>query len=286
MKRNKFIIVIAIMLALVGCSGKKHEKNLSGIQQGLFSWSDSAVLEQGEELFGFMEREQLDVLYQHFSKDLEVAEIRRFLKRAANHDIQVYYLTGDARWALEGDGASMKEQVKRAEEINRGLAKEYRLQGIMMDTEPYLLPEWKKDEAVVMTNYLSAMKEAKKEANRYRLKYIACIPFYYDSKGYEKQLEELVSTACDGLAVMNYSKYNEAEQIRTEMQITEKYECPMIVIYELQKPGKHGLLEENTYYREGIPGVRESVKKLEEVYGEGKFSFALHDYNGVLESLP
>lgn len=303
-RRQWLFAGLAFCLLLAGCTAKnglweqaaegqsdKTEKEEaeqgivpSWMGPGLFSWSADAIEpEAAEELFLVMQEQGLTDLYQYFAPDLATEEIEGFLKQAQTYGISVYYLTGEPEWGLDPDGEEMCAEVKRVRKINRSIGGKYGFSGILMDTEPYLLEEWEDAESEVMESYVQAMTAACRQAQKAELPLIACIPFYYDSGGHEEALAQLLEEGCDGLAIMNYSKRDEAGHIETELFLAGQAEKPVTVIYELQEPGKYGLTDNNTYYEEGMDGVRESVEKLESIFGRQSFQFSLHEYKALLE---
>ena len=248
---------------------------------GLFSWSGGAIEEDGRQaLFDRMDAAGLTVLYQYFSDDYSRSYIRDFLQDAADRGIQVYYLTGAPEWALDPEGEEMLAQVSRAARINRKLPEQARLRGVLMDTEPYLTDGWEGNEDETLACFTQAMERVYESAAESGLECMLCIPFYYDNDVQLGRLAALIK-CCDSLAIMNYSKYKEAEQIAAEVALAG--DRPVTVIYELQEPGSHGLKESNTYYGEGLEGVRESFQNLEAIFDREGFSFALHDYEALKE---
>lgn len=282
------VVMLLIVVQVSGCTAKKTirttEEFLLDGKKGLFSWS-SEVFEDSntEHLFEIMGSQGLTTIYQHFKEKDSIEEIKKFIESAKENGISVYYLAGSPEWSLDSSGTKMCEVVERASKINKELPKGVRIEGVFMDTEPHLTEDWQEREKDVMNRYVQGMKKAHERATEEGLVYIACIPFYYDSGGHEEALEELISTGCDVLAIMNYSKMDESGQIQTEMSIADREKKPVIIIYELQKPGEHGLKNVNTYYEDGLHAVKKSVKKLEKVYGKGAFQYALHEYKALQE---
>lgn len=122
-------------------------------------------------------------------------------------------------------------------------------------------------------------------AKGYGLEVIVCIPWYYDDKGQQKGLEELIQNGCDGIAVMNYYRGAEIKNIATEVKLVQKYGKSIITIYELQKADGHGLKEINTYYNAGLAALENNFKSVTEAYPEQTISIAYHDYQALNEVL-
>lgn len=91
---------------------------------------------------------------------------------------------------------------------------------------------------------------------------LVCIPYWLE----EETIEKIVKNS-DGIVVMNYIKGKEKEKIKEEESIALKYNKTIITAYELQPPGKYGLLDKNTYYHDGIDAVISNYN--ENFKGEG-----------------
>lgn len=112
------------------------------------------------------------------------------------------------------------------------------------------------------------------------LKLILCIPYYFDDLGFSSCLEELVTDACDGLAIMNYYRNNEAKHISYEVSLCRKYDKQCINIYEFLEPGRHELKDINTYYHQGIEAAKNSFNSLQQEFGN-ELGLSFHDYETV-----
>ena len=177
----------------------------------------------------------------------------------------------------------MIEEIKRAGRCNTGLTEAQRLRGVMMDVEPYQTAQWTGDKDGVMASFTAAMIKARQASEQASLQLIACIPYFLDEKGQEKRLAELTAEGCHALAVMNYNKKDEARQLQLEASLAAANEKPLVMIYELQAPGKHDLTERNTYYHDGLAGVAASWSTLLQQVECRQFSYALHDYEALKE---
>ena len=248
-----------------------------------------------------MKEQGLTVLYQNISsKNSRQEQMSVFVESAVDEGVTVYYLTGDASWGLDPDGERLCEAVKDAVAYNRRIKRKFlarreadgkqwatipQLAGIVFDVEPYTLKEWDKNPEKVMGSFVSGMKEAYALAQDYGLEVIVCIPWYYDDKGQQKGLEELIENGCDRIAVMNYYRGAEIKNIATEVDLVQKHGKGIITIYELQKADGHGLKEINTYYNSGLAALARSFKSVMEAYPEQTISIAYHDYRALKEVL-
>lgn len=249
----------------------------------LFSW-DGAAVEEPERIFRVMQAQELNTVYQSFPRDLKRESLVAFFEEAEKRGYEVYYLTGDPRWALPEGEDGFYTAIDRAVEMNESLQGK-KLRGILFDVEPYTLKEWKEDAQALMASYVEAVRGAYAEAQKCGLQLILCIPYFYDSQGFAKELQTLIRDGCDQVAVMNYYRGKEKEHLETEAFWAEKYEKELITIYEFQPPGVHGLTEKNTYYHEGPEAARDQFELLRQAFPKLKLSLALHDFTALEEVL-
>jgi sulfur relay (sulfurtransferase) DsrC/TusE family protein len=282
-QKVKVLLIISLLIAsfLCGCSLNKTAQE----ERALFSWKDSEVLEGRTELLETMKELELNTVYQSFSKDLKEEDIFNFLEEATDKKLEVYVLTGSPEWALEEEGKTMIDEVEKAIKINEAAKVNHRVKGILFDVEPYLLDQWdnKKKRKEIMDQFIENMKVAYKKAHDNGLEVIACIPYYYDEFGFSSQVEELVKSGCDTLAIMNYYQGKEYEHIEKEGSLVAKYNKNLINIYEMKAPGEHGLIDKNTYFEEGITSVEENFISLKKAFSDMKLSIAFHDYPALKE---
>ena len=273
------ILLLGISFTISSCANNIEPRSL-------FSWSDNEVLDGSKELFITMKNVNLNTLYQNFSGKLTIKNIELFLTEAKKQHIRVSLLDGDPKWALNEDGDQMIRTINRVIEINKELNKEIRIKSIIFDIEPYLLKEWdEKNREEIMNSFIKGIKAAYKIANNNNLEVIICIPYFYDNMGLNKQLEEIIESGSDGVAIMNYMKSKEVGNISTEVEFADKYEKKVINIYELQAPGQHGLKDKNTYYKDGIESVEKSFKVILEQFSGKDISIAFHEYKALKDVL-
>lgn len=279
MKRKKLFLVVIILIGgfcyLMSYSLNKKE-NI-----GIFLWNDEFI--ENEEFFSLMINNQITDIYIHVDKKQAKDNIINFIEKASDEGIRVWYLTGDPYWALDSDGERMLEEIDWVKEYNEYFSESNGFYGIIFDCEPYLLSEWDEDPEDAIKKWISASKIASNTAENNNIKYSLCIPYYLENKVNIKDLEALISTSKDEIAIMNYYKKDEIEHIRNEINLAKKYNLKTCVIYELQKPGNHGLKEVNTYYNDGISGVKESWRKIRNAYRFEDIYYAYHEYTAFQE---
>ena len=253
---------------------------------GIFSWDSDAISpEQAEPMLDWLQAHGFGELYQYIPQQAEEETVLSFLQSAEASDIQVYLLAGDPAWATGEKAQRVVQTVQRAVAYNQKLEESAQIVGIMMDVEPYLLPQWEQEEdrPEIMHAFVDAMEAGCQAALANNLQFVACIPYYYDKLGLTEYLRDLLQRGCTGIAIMNYNKSNESGQIQTECALAADSGRDVIVIYELQSAGQHGLTENNTYYSDGVPGLKASWKKLSADIRVPGLRYAVHEYRAAKE---
>lgn len=298
-KRNALLFIVMILLAFVcGAAaaawyflGNPHRAGEQDQSRnfGMFSWGETATLsEERDRLSRVISSAGVTEIYQEFSEDLlGTDQMKGFLSQMAEQSVEVYALVGDASWGEEADGASLIGAMQKIVQVNAGLSQSQRIQGMMVDVEPYLLDAWDEGDQAreeLMEAYRAGMTQAYEYAHSEGLEMLVCIPTFYDLTC-ETVLEEIVAECCDGIAVMNYNRENEYAQMEAEVSLAEEYDKRVICIYELQQPGKHDLTDINTYYHTGLEVLRASSETLEQRFSYQELGFAYHYYDPLKELL-
>lgn len=276
-------MIIAIIMINIQQPKSRNRAFLTS-KTSLFSWEGMYMEPAWEKAVGSaMQELGCSAIYQAVPENIPEETVLDYLERRADAEEDVYYLTGDASWGLEEHADSLLNIVEEVKQWNKKAEKGRGFAGIVFDVEPYLLDEWEGNEEAIMEQYVDNMTSAYQAAAEQDLLLIACIPHFYDKVALERPLERLVKNACDGIAVMNYHKEDEAGQIFVEILLAEKYEKGILHIIELQKPGYHELTEENTYYYDGIEAAKESFYRMRERYSYENLGFSWHYLQPALE---
>lgn len=246
----------------------------------MFNWHSNLTQIEKDELFFLVNKLQINTLYQGYDRDTSNNEMDDFLYTAIQRKVNIYYTMGQPDYIMNDDIFN---------ELNSLISKlkkcEYKkaVKGIVLDVEPYLLEGWDENKVEMMEQYVQLMKEVYQLTRKNNFELIICIPYYFDSLGFPDSLETIVKDACDGLAIMNYYRKNEAEHIEYETSLCEKYEKQIINIYEFKKPGEHSLERINTYYELGIETAEENFKDLQNKLDNFDINLAFHDYDALKE---
>ncbi|WP_106768831.1 hypothetical protein [Paenibacillus faecalis] len=279
------ILIIGITLIVYSAPQKTTDAQS---KYSIYSWNDEVVsAEERAVLLSILDQMNIGAIYQSFSEELLASqEVESFLSQMVEHNIDVFYLTGEAQWGLEADGASLKEEIMKVDLFNQKVDKQTRMKGIVFDVEPYLLDEWdeadKKGKVKIIETFIDGLEAAYQVAQDKELIMIVTIPHFYDRYSlYE--LDRLISLAGDGIAVMNYDRTDEYTQIKNEVNFAQKYGKQVINIAELQKPGVHKLEDINTYYNVGLDELQKSWASLDERFQYPKLSFSYHYYESLKE---
>lgn len=264
-------------LMLTGCSWRNKKASDLVCGTSIFSWEDDYIRPEREaDVEKVMERLGCRAVYQQISADTEESLVLDYLKRRKDKEQLVYYLAGAPEWGVEEDAASMLEVVETAAAWNRKIGADGGFTGIVLDVEPYLLEEWDDNKDGCMEQYVANCILTYGKAKEENLAVIVCIPNFYDRTGLDGQLENLIRDGCDGIAVMNYNKRDEAGQISAELELAREYGKGILHITEMQQPGYHNLTENNTYYEDGFEAVLGSWDKLKEQYSYKRLGFSWH----------
>lgn len=279
----------AVVLLLTGACAAAATKEPPGGGFGLFSWEPDVMLKtEKNDLNACIRQAGVKRIYQEIPEEnLTQEETPDFIRRMRARSVEVYALVGDAEWAYEKDGGSLRYDLKQIAAYNEGQKPDARIAGVMVDVEPYLLDEWNgggRSRQRLMERYLSGIKAGYAYAEENGLEFWVCIPMFYDSTNKEI-LEELISEGCDGIAIMNYDRTDEYMQIAMEVGYAREYRKGVVCIYELQEPGKHELEEINTYSEIGLEPLWESAQRLKKQFGYDRLEFAYHYYKPLQEML-
>lgn len=248
----------------------------------VFSWFEEQ-LKNPNHTFDVLEKNGANTIFQYMSFDSSSQNIDHFVATAAKYDKDVFFLTGEPEWALDPEAKELIQIIKQIAD-SRPVGEsttsqiEQIVKGVVIDVEPYLLPEFKENPEHVMTSYVKSMLVAYQTAKAHDLEVIVCVPYFFDTMGFTHELEFLIREASDKLAVMNYYRDEEIENLKVESQISRKYNKEIITIYELQPPGSHDLTDQNTYYHLGLKAVNENFKQLSQAFSPQTINLSFHEF--------
>ncbi|MEJ8547037.1 hypothetical protein [Brevibacillus borstelensis] len=162
MKQSRFLYVLLCATAsiLFGFSSPDKPKKATWI------WQAELIDAKRQDILGFAEQNGITTIYLRIDRQKPFAYYHPFIKEAHAAGIKVHALGGHPAWALAGHRERMLGLLDWVSRYNSGADVTERIDGVHLDIEPYLLPEWSSDQAEVLRQWTANMKAFVEQANR------------------------------------------------------------------------------------------------------------------------
>jgi hypothetical protein len=260
-------------------SGEQEEK-------ATWLWQSEWMIERRQGILDFAEQNGINLMYVRFDMNIPFSDYRPFLREAAQRGITVHAVAGSPEWALEGHRERMLNIVQWVKKFNEEAEPNERIQGIQLDIEPYLLPDWETDRTQIIHEWQANMdafvQEMKKAPG---LKASAAVAFWLDEIPAADEsglpLSAWMVRRFDTVVVMAYRDKTEGENGILELVSQE--------LEQAEEQGKKLLVAVNaktmdephtTFAEEGVAEMEKQVELLSQSLGEHPAfaGVAIHDY--------
>jgi len=220
------------------------------------------------------------------------AAFQEFLTLAG---LQVECLAGDPSWALTENHENVLSFVRVVVAFAQTLPPGSNLVGVHLDVEPYVLPEWKTDQAAVITQYLEMLDASHQALAGSGLRLIVDTPFWFDTisaeyGGRTRPLNQHVQDIADRVVLMDYRDVAEGDDGIIQHAAVEMLYATQIgrqVVIGVETNDVAPEPEKVTFFEEGQQAMEDALAVVLDTYG-GNPAFggiAIHDYLGY-EDLP
>jgi len=184
----------------------------SPLTRATWIWDAKLIMSQPEEIVAFAKEREVNRIYLQIRQiEIPPQAYRHFIGLASRAGIGVEALGGDPRWAYTRNRESISNLISWVKAFNNRAPKDERFQGIHVDIEPYLLPEWGKDQESIVWQWMENVEylvaETKKDTD---LLVSADLPFWIDSvqvPGNTEKLSNWMLQRLDSITLMAYRNY-------------------------------------------------------------------------------
>ncbi|GED68294.1 hypothetical protein BRE01_19960 [Brevibacillus reuszeri] len=265
-----------------------NANNRPSLTTATWIWNAKLISSQTEEIVAFARDNQINLIYLHIEPTgVSPQAYRAFIKQARDANIKVEALGGDPNWAYTANRQSISDLISWVKAYNQTAKAEERFSGIHVDIEPYLLPEWKKDQAKIVNQWLKnvdyLIAETKKDT---KLQVSADLPFWIDTVNVPDDTEKVSNwmlQRLDSITLMAYR--NHAKGHNGIVDIVEKTvaaansenKATVIVGVNILESSEGSNV---SFHEEGTHEMKQQLVILqEELAGNPAFAgSAIHDY--------
>lgn len=238
-------------------------------------WDTEWIRDSGEDIVSFCRTNGVNLIYLQISARVEQTTYREFIRRAHEAGIDVHALNGAPEWAKERHEEEGKSFIRWVSDYNRQAAEGERFAGVHLDVEPYLLPEWKQEEASLVHSWVDNMKiwlEAGREAGLYMA---ADVPFWLprlDMPTGNGKVSSWMLEQFDSLTIMAYRDNSDAiyESSKKLLSQADELGKPIVIGLELGKTNEGGYL---SFHGKPLDYFEEQLRDVKEL-GASHSSFA------------
>lgn len=215
-------------------------------KNGIIIWDYKKIKGKEKEVLKKLKSLNFKMIYVQISDNL--IGWLDLLKIAHEMDIVVFALDGSPEYI--NDPKALLENVKGLIEFNQKYS--YRIDGILIDIEPYILKDFNINKKDILKKYVTLLKNIKEITDK-KIILNTVIPFWYDKLFCEDEpLLNHIFNLSDEITVMSYR--TELEEIR---RISEEELClglllkkPVYLAIEINKlpSEKHLIFKKNTVF--------------------------------------
>lgn len=272
-----------------------ESKDIELQNNSIYDWKDNHQYDKGviQNTINVFNKLNISEVYRFIERsELNTSETKRIISNLKDNGINVYFLTGNPEWYTKPETVtSLLDEIYN---YNQSVAENEKLDGLVLDIEPYTLEAYKADKITGFETYANTMETIYTYAQSKNIKIINAIPYWYDSyttnsdftteeQQKAEQLLRKIFQNADKISVMNYYKTAMVKNIKTEVEYAKEYGK------EIESIAEFGNIEEvnTTLWNEDKP-LKYANTEWQKVYNEynyNKLTFSYHYLTPILQIL-
>lgn len=144
-------------------------------------WHTNLIASEPDQIISFSKEQGVNLLYLQMDLSQKPEYYRPFIRKASEAGIDVHALGGSPQWGLEANRPRILALVDWVLAYNQTAGEEEKFSGVHLDIEPYLLPQWKTDQASVVRQWKENVEAYTTHVQKDPRLEIGCdIPFWLD----------------------------------------------------------------------------------------------------------
>jgi hypothetical protein len=283
------VVTLVVVQSLIflpthaGITNKAYAENKRIVATWL--WNTYSIWKEKDITLDFLGRNGVNLLYLQIDEEIPAVVYSAFIREAASRGIEVHALGGDPNWVLPDQHVKLYHFIDWVNTYNNGVLPVERFNGIHLDVEPYVLPQWRIDPDKTMGLWMDLMsgfvQQVKADTH---LTAGADLPVWldkasiHDGNGGRITLSDWMIRKLDQVALMAYidNAKDIIKSVSNEMDEAEKAGTPVIIgVDTFKNYDEHG-----SFYAKGSTQMQNELNTVvQALSSKSAFSgYAVHEY--------
>ncbi|MCW3792295.1 hypothetical protein OM416_11920 [Paenibacillus sp. LS1] len=245
-------------------------------------WDTTQIRSNPHEVLNFATTNKINTIYLQMNRDVKIPDYKSFIRQARAKNIAVDVMDGRSAWGLTESREQIASFLDWIEAYQAEALPNEKFAGIHLDIEPHVHPQWKINQASVITQWQGNVEYIVGRASRMKMPVAADLPFWLDNykiPGSTMAVSSWMIRKFDSITIMAYRDtaaaiYSVAKDELAEAALLGK----TISIAVETKQSKEG--DFITFYEEGSAYMEAQLKLVEKMASaHASFNgFSVHEY--------
>ncbi|MGC5771350.1 hypothetical protein [Paenibacillus pabuli] len=263
---------------------------VQGSVRATWLWDTTQIQSNPQLVLKFAVVNKINTIYLQMNRDVKLPYYTDFIRKAREKNIAVDVMDGRPAWGLTESRQQIADFLDWVETYQNQVEPNEKFAGIHLDIEPHVHPEWKTNQASVITQWQGNVQYIVDRAAWMKMPVAADLPFWLDGykiPGSTMNVSSWMISKFDSITIMAYRDtaaaiYNVAKDELAEAALLGK----TVSIAVETKQSKEG--DFITFYEEGTAYMEAQLQLVEKMARtHSSFNgFSVHEYSswGVLKN--
>ncbi|MEK4435161.1 MULTISPECIES: hypothetical protein [Paenibacillus] len=256
--------------------------NVEGPIRATWVWDTTQIEKNPQEVLKFAVDHDINTIYLQINRDVKIPYYTDFIRKARAYNIAVDVMDGRAAWGLTESREQIASFLDWIEAYQDSVEPDEKFAGIHLDIEPHVHPEWKTNQASVITQWQGNVQYIVDRAALMNMPVGADLPFWLDNykiPGSTMAVSSWMIRKFDSITIMAYRDTAAAIYNVAKDELAEASQLGKTISIAVEtKQSKEG--DFITFYEEGSVYMESQLKQVEKLAAEHSSfkGFSIHEY--------
>ncbi|PAF32362.1 hypothetical protein [Paenibacillus sp. 7516] len=256
--------------------------NVEGPIRATWVWDTTQIEKNPQEVLKFAVDHDINTIYLQINRDVKIPYYTDFIRKARAYNIAVDVMDGRAAWGLTESRDQIASFLDWIDAYQNQVEPDEKFAGIHLDIEPHVHPEWKTNQASVITQWQGNVQYIVDRAALMNMPVAADLPFWLDNysiPGSTMAVSSWMIRKFDSITIMAYRDTAAAIYNVAKGELAEASQLGKTISIAVEtKQSKEG--DFITFYEEGSVYMESQLKLVEKLAAEHSSfkGFSIHEY--------